>query len=347
MKEFKLTAMELQELYAAHKAARCVCARDAYKINAIILLGSGWEIDEVATALLLDDETLRSYIKKYKAYGIEGILKTNYRGSECQLNEEQLCKLRKELDTNIHTVTDSIIDFIKREFSIEYSKSGITDFLHRLGYVYKKPKLVPGKMDTQAQEEFIDYYEDFMLNKSPDTEVFFADGVHPEHNTTAAYGWIKKGEERPLKTNSGRQRINIHGALNIETLETVIVENEKVNSESTIELLEKIEEACPASPKIYVILDNARYHYSALVKEYLTTSRIELIFLPTYSPNLNLIERLWRFFKKKVLHNTYYETFKEFKASCMNFFEGIDAYKNELKALLSEDFHIIEANNTS
>jgi len=347
MKGFKLSAKKIQELHAAHKAARRTFAREAYKINSIILLGSGWEINEVAEALLLDDETLRSYVKKYREHGIEGAIKTNYHGRECQLNEEQSRVLCAELDAHIHLTTDSIIEFIKQVFNVEYSRSGITDLLHRLGYVYKKPKLVPGKMDAQAQEEFIEYYEDFMEKKPANIEVLFADGVHPEHNTMAAYGWIKKGEERPLKTNSGRQRINIHGAINIERLDTVVVEHEKVNSESTIELLKKIEEAYPAAPKIYVILDNARYHYSVLVKEYLKNSRIELVFLPTYSPNLNLIERLWRFFKKKVLYNTYYETFKEFKESCMNFFGNLDAHKDELKTLMNEDFHIIEVNDTS
>lgn len=347
MKGFELTAKELQKLRAAHKSARSVSARDAYKINAIILLGSGWDIDEVTEALLLDDETLRSYVKKYREHGIESILKTNYLGSKGRLNEKQLRILCEELDTHIHIATDSIIEFIKLKFNVEYSTSGVTDLLHRLGYVYKKPKLVPGKMDAQAQEEFIECYEEFMAKKPPEIEVLFADGVHPEHNTMAAYGWIKKGEERPLKTNSGRQRINIHGAINIETLDTIVVENEKVNSQSTIELMERIEEEYPCAPEIYIILDNAKYHYSALVKEYLENSRIVLVFLPTYSPNLNLIERLWRFFKKKVLYNTYYETFKEFKAACMNFFREIGSYKDELRTLLNESFHVIEANNTS
>lgn len=191
MKGFELKVVELQELRAAHKSTRSVSASDAYKLNAIILLGSGWEVYEVAEVLLLDDETLRSYVEKCREHGIDEVLKANYRGQQYQLNEEQSRILYAELDAHIHLPTDSIIEFIKQIFNIEYSKSGITDLLHRLGYVYKKTKLILGKSDTQAQGEFIGHYKDYMIKDENKVEEFFSDSVYPEHNTTA-YGWMKK-----------------------------------------------------------------------------------------------------------------------------------------------------------
>ena len=92
----------------------------------------------------------------------------------------------------------------------DYSLSGLRDLLHRLGYEYKKPKLVPGNPDLEAQEEFIQYSEDFMLEKPGDTEVLFADAVHPEHNTMAAYGWIKRGKWMLiLKWTAARAQISL------------------------------------------------------------------------------------------------------------------------------------------
>ena len=114
------------------------------------------------------------------------------------------------------------------------------DLLHRLGYEYKKPKLIPGNPDINAQEEFITYYEEFMQDKPDDAEVLFLDAVHPEHNTIAACGWIKRGEKRELKTNSGRQRVNLHGAINAETHDVTVIESDTVNKDSTIQLLEII-----------------------------------------------------------------------------------------------------------
>ena len=120
----------------------------------------------------------------------------------------------------------------------------------------------------------------------------------------AAYGWIKRGQKRKLQTNSGRQRLNLHGAINAETLDVTVIESETVNAESTIDLLETLNQKYPLSSRLHIILDNARYHYSRVVKDWLEENgRINLVFLPVYSPELNLIERLWKFFKKSVKVN--------------------------------------------
>ena len=91
---------------------------------------------------------------------------------------------------------------------------------------------------------------------------------------------------------------------------------------------------------IYVIADNARYYRSKDVKTYLATSRIELIFLPAYSPNLNLIERLWKYFRKVVLYNRYYSSFAEFIEATESFFSNIKEHRNALRSLLTEKFHL-------
>jgi len=90
-----------------------------------------------------------------------------------------------------------------------------------------------------------------------------------------------------------------------------------------------------------LICDNARYYHALLVKGYLANSRIELVFLPPHAPNLNLIEQLWKFFKKTILYGRYYETFSQFKAACDNFFAGLDQYHASLRLLLTDRFQII------
>ena len=233
-----------------------------------------------------------------------------------------------------------MIEYVKEKFGIKYSMSGIRDLLHRLGYEYKKPKLVPGNPDIDAQEEFIKYYEDFMLNKPVDAEIVFLDAVHPEHNTMAAYGWIKRGEKRELKTNSGRRRLNLHGAINAETHEVTVIESETIDKDSTVQLLEILEQKYFYASMLYIILDNARYHYSKEVKAWLQGKKIKLVFLPPYSPNLNLIERLWKFFKKKVLYNKYYKDVKEFRKACIAFFSKIEQFSNDVAKFMNADFEM-------
>ncbi len=157
-----------------------------------------------------------------------------------------------------------------------------------------------------------------MENKDNNVEVIFLEAVHPEHNTMAAYGWIKKGETRKLKTNSGRQRLNWHGAINIETMEMTLIESDTINRDSTVQLLEILDQKYFNSKEIIIILDNARYHYSEEVREIVEqSSRLRLVYLPTYSPELNLIERVWRYFKKNVLYNEYYENIAEFRKAAI------------------------------
>src|SRR3990167_2080942 len=338
MEGFKLSKDELATLRRAHKSE--YYKRSAYKINAVILLGSGWTLEEVKDALLIDNETLRSYVKKYQVGGLPELLKVDYKGSQPQLSVSAIDHLCHVLNTQIFLTTQSVIEYVSIKFGVTYSQSGMRDLLHRLGYEYKKPKLVPGNPDHEAQEIFADQYTEFMLNKPYNIEVLFADAVHPQHNTMAAYGWIKRGEKREIQTTTGRERLNLHGAINAETLEVTIIESETVDDASTIQLLEILEEKYPLALSILIILDNARYHYSRKVQEFLQNSRIKLIFLPSYSPNLNLIERLWKFFKKKVLYNKYYENLEDFRKACIEFFKNIRLYQNELKSIMSGEFEL-------
>ena len=291
MKGFHLSREELEKLHLAHRCERN--KRYAYRLHAIILLGTGYTLQKVKEVLFIDDETLRAYVDTYRQQGINGLLLDERGGKTCRLAESKIQALCTELESSIHLTTASVIHFIQNEFGINYSVTGMRDLLHRLDYVYKKPKLVPGNPDLDAQELFAEQYEEFMLKKSADIEVVFVDAVHPQHNTMAAFGWIKRGQTRELKTNSGRERLNLHGAINAETYEMTIIESDTVDADSTLTLLSAIENKYPGVSAIKVILDNAKYHYSAAVKEYVDHSRIDLVFLPSYSPNLNLIERVW------------------------------------------------------
>ena len=337
MKNFWLTGNQISELREAFKAERNI--RAAYKINAIILLGTGWKLKTVREALLIDDETLRSYIEKYRSGGIAELVKTNYQGRKCHLSDAQKAKICEELETKIYLTTHAVIEYAREAFGVEYTPSGMRDLLHRLGYEFKKPKLIPGTPDREAQEIFVEQYEQFMEEKPEDEEVLFIDAVHPEHNTMAAYGWIKRGQKRKLQTNSGRQRLNLHGAINAETLDVTVIESETVDAESTITLLETLNQKYPLSSRLHIILDNARYHYSQDVRGWIEENgRINLVFLPVYSPELNLIERLWKFFKKNVLYNKYHENLKAFRDATIEFFQGIGQRKAELATLLGGGF---------
>ena len=131
------------------------------------------------------------------------------------------------------------------------------------------------------------------------------DGVHPTHNVQPAYGWIKKGVRKEVPANSGRKRLNLSGMIDIMEHKVLVQEDTTLNAEATIRFFKKVEEAYPGKSRIHMFLDNAPYYKNKKVKEYLEKSKIMLHFLPPYSPNLNPIERLWKWMKERVIYNTY------------------------------------------
>jgi transposase len=313
--------------------------RYADRIKAILLLDEGFSYGQVANWLMLDDDTIRDHYKQYESGGIDNLLRDAYKGRVSNLSAEQLKSLEQHLESQIYTEAKAIADYIESTYAVIYTCDGVRKLLHRIGFVYKKPKHVPSKANAEKQEEFIAKYEQLKGDKQPEDHILFMDGCHPMHNSQPAYGWIKKGTEKGLPSNNGRSRVNINGAYNIEKHEVVVRQDERINAQSTIALLEQLLERYPEG-MMYIILDNARYYKCKLVTEFLENNkeRITFVFLPPYSPNLNLIERLWGFFKSKTTHNKYYEKFAVFKHEAMAFFENMDQYRDELESLMTENF---------
>lgn len=142
-----------------------------------------------------------------------------------------------------------------------------------------------------------------------------------------------------IKSSSGRKRFNVLGALNAITHEVITVTNETyINAESVCELLRLLADLGLTIP-ITLVLDNAKYQKCKLVQDLAVTLGIELLYLPSYSPNLNLIERLWKLVKKRCLYSKYYPEFSQFKATISTFIESAHIkHKDELDSLLTLQF---------
>jgi transposase len=335
-----LTIEEERMLKQEHKY--CKTIKQADRIKTILCLNKGLSYEAISELLLLDDSTLRRYYEEYKNHGVYKLLSDNFQGGTSKLSNEELAELDKHLENNIYLTSKDIVAYVEKTYGVSYTINGMTSLLHNLGYSYKKPKHIPGKANNEKQEEFIEKYTELKATKSEEDKIYFMDGCHPQHNSQPAYGWIKKGIQKELKSNTGRERINLNGAYNLEDHELIIREDESINSQSTIELFKQISQSQKAG-MIYIICDNARYYKSNLIKQYLQTNkRITMVFLPPYSPNLNIIERLWRFLKKKITYNKYIEKYIEFKEKVMEILENIDKYKDELETLMTDNFQTLD-----
>lgn len=334
-----LTIEQKNELKKLHKQEQY--RRHADRIKVILLLDLGLSYNDVARYLLLDDQTIRNYEKRYQGGGVKGLLSDNYIGCASKLTSEQEEQLKEHLRENAYSTAKEIVEYVKQTFGVLYTPQGMVHTLNRLHFTYKKTTAVPCKAEPEKQKEFIGKYEQLKAQKAAEDKILFMDGTHPQHNSMPAYCWIEKGKKKEIPSNTGRKRINLNGAIDAETHEITIREDDSINAQSTIKLFEAIEARYVQAPHIYIIADNARYYRSRLVQEYLVHSRIKIEFLPSYSPNLNLIERVWKFFHKEVLYNKFYDTYDKFKNQCLGFFENIGKYNNELRTLLTDNFQII------
>jgi len=185
-------------------------------------------------------------------------------------------------------------------------------------------------------------------SQGADTVIYYADGVHPTHNCRTTCGWIEKGCEFKQPMVSGRDRVNINALINaIDVTDVLMLDCASVNADSTQTLYQKALERNPDAKKIIIISDNAKYYKNKKLNEWLENTKIVQEFLPPYSPNLNLIERLWRFLRKKVIDTKFYRTKAEFREAINDFFDNISDYKSELESLLTLNFRLANSQSIS
>jgi len=168
--------------------------------------------------------------------------------------------------------------------------------------------------------------------------------MHLIHQNIPSLCWGNPKSPPAIRTNTGRQRLNILGAYNPDRHSLVHVTGEEnCDAMRVIDFFEAILRAYPGAPRIILILDNAKYFKAKIVEEWRKDHpRLEIDFLPPYAPNLNLIERLWRFTKEKLVKNTYYKKYKTFRAKTFQLLNHLDEYVDELETLMVEKFEIVK-----
>lgn len=172
--------------------------------------------------------------------------------------------------------------------------------------------------------------------------LLFCDGVHLIYGYQGGYCWCKK--RKCVPSAYGRKRVNLLGFLNPVTFKTTsIMNNSYLNSDSVCEGLEKARKQYP-DQYLYIILDNAAYQRCSKVKSKAEELNINLIFLPPYSPNLNLIERLWKFLRKELLANRFFNSFKTFFTEIESFINSVHSnHFDKLSSLLAPHFELLDA----
>ena len=316
------------------------------RMNALLLLDDGWTAEQVAQALFIDAETVHAHRRLYASQGRAGVARLAYAGHAPVLDEAQVAALSGELSRQVYLTAKAVCGFVATRFDLAYTPHAMARLLGRLGYVWKRPKVVPAKADPAAQRAFLDATLLPLMAQAeahPDMPLLFVDATHPAYDAHPAAGWIRRGETAMLKSNHGRANVTLNGALSWPAREVITREAPLITGAEMVAFFEQIQTHYPLARTIHLVLDNATYNRAALVREWLARPgcRVRLVYLPPYAPNLNLIERLWWFFKKKTLWNTHYPTFAAFRTAIRGFFNDLSPWKDELASLLTNRFHLI------
>jgi transposase len=323
------------------------------RANALVLLDRGMSCEDVAELLFIDDDTVRRWHRLYEQDGIEGLAGFGHEGSACRLSAEQQDRLKAWITEVLPRSTRQIGAWIEKEFGVAYQgRSGLIALLHRLGMEHRKPQAIPRKLDEAKQQAFIEEYNALLNGLAGDEAVMFADAVHPTHAVRPVGCWAPKDTKVAVQQASGRDRLNIHGAIDLETGRTRMIDVLTVNAVSTIALLSAIETLFPKKRRIHVFLDNARYHHAEMVQQWLEKPdcRIELHFIPTYCPHLDPIERLWGLMHKHVTHNRCYAKFNDFCSAVLTFLRDdvpknwctyCDSVTDNFRVISPKDFRVL------
>ncbi len=287
------------------------------KMEALLLKSQGvphWQICEI---LAITENTLRAYLQAYLEGGVEKLKELNFPCPQSELAAHAETWEGYFREHPPATIKEAVAK-IEELTGIRRSETQVRQFLKSLGMRRLKLGAIPAKADPEKQAIFKKEVLDPRLAEAQAGRraVFFVDAAHFVLAPFLGYLWCFA--RCFIKAPAGRQGFNVLGALNAVTHELITVTNDAyLNAITVCELLRKIAEANVGVP-ISLILDNARYQKCAVVREVAESLNIELVYLPSYSPNLNLIERFWKFIKKQVLYSKYYADFAAFSEAISN-----------------------------
>lgn len=296
---------------------------------------SHWQI---AKALDIQPNTLRAYFKAYIKNGIKSVTTLNFKGPNGSLAPfEEIIK--KHLDTKPPATVKQACEEIYTLTGVRLRKSQMRIFLKSLGARFRKLCGIPAKADPVVQKAFLEKEMQPRLDEAIAGKrvVFYVDAAH--FVLAAFLGFVWSIKKLFIRTPSGRQRYNVLAALNATTKELITVTNDAyITATQVCELLGKIAQMKYALP-ITIVLDNARYQRCKAVIDLANELGIELLFLPPYSPNLNLIERVWKFTRRNCLNGQYFANFGIFRNAIDEFLGTMhETRKAELQTLLTLNF---------
>jgi transposase len=346
MKTIELTAEQKKEIERRRKATP---DRRVYqRLTAVLAVAAGKTREEVAELLGVGLTQLSEWLRVYRNEGLDALCEIHNKGDPGKLTPQQIDQLKAKVSTGCFRNSDQIRDWIKSTFAVGYSSSGVKDLLKRIGVSYHKVTGFLWKGDPDKQRAFVKRVErhkrEAKRQGAPRTRRYYVDACHPVWGLDLVFCcWLLLGQRFLVGMGSGRKRLNILGAYCPDDHEYLDyrLTRDNINGEQFVNFLRLLRSQHPETERFILYVDGARYYNSPVVKEWLKRHpEFHLSTIPAYSPNVNLIERMWKFMRAKAL-SRWHKTFEDMQAAVSEVLDHLPDYRDELRTLMTEKFHII------
>ena len=306
----------------------------------------GWNNSIIGQIVGLHYNAVGEWINAYKEKGFKALLSNNY-GSKKSKLENHADSVLKSFQIQPPMTSTEAAGRIREMTGINRSSQQVRAFMKRHGLKFIKCGHIPAKADNDKQHQWVETELKPVIEAAQKEEVhlFFCDAAHFVLQPFLCSMWC--AFRVFIKGSASRNRINVLGAVNAITKEVITMSNTTyITSTTLIDFLKLLKEKYADKP-IAIVLDNAWYQHCFIVTTFAKSLGIHLLFLPPYSPNLNIIERLWKFTKKEILYGKYYDKPKLFHHVIQNFFEGINQnFKSQISTLLTLKFQFFDDKNS-
>jgi transposase len=318
--------------------------RIAHRLSAVLWVADGRTQHEVAGLLGVTQRQVRKWLRLFRTRRLEALCTLHHRGDPGGLRPAQIERLKAEIATGRFLTAQQVGDWIAETFHVTYTPRGVRDLLHRIGASYHKTTGFFWKANPARQEEFVRTYE--QQKRGADgrkVRRYFVDACHPVWGVEMLYCcWLLVGQRFLVGVGGGRKRLNILGAYSPDDHEylDLRVTRDNINGQQFVNLLRLLRANHPEATKFILYLDNARYYHAGVVQEWLARHpEFHLEPLPAYSPNLNLIERLWKLLRKEAF-TRWHKTFEAMEAAVSEVLDHLEDYREELATLMTERFQL-------
>lgn len=342
--DLKLTKAHKESLIKKLKKSQAMGnIRDAKRLMAILALGDKQDINATASILHVTVEAIRGWVKNFLLYGLQGLASKRSPGRPSKLTKSQKKELAQLIEDGPGKSgfigncwrSPMIQSLIHATFNVFYSVHYISQLLRNMGFSYQKAKFVSDHLNKEKRAQWLEktWPDILALAKEKNAYLLFGDEVSFPQWGTLSYTWARRGHQPTIKTSGKRKGYKVFGLIDYFTGRFFYkCQEERLNSAAYAAYLEEV--LAKTSKHIIIIQDGARYHTSAAMQEFFTRhkQRLTVFDLPSYSPDFNPIEKLWKKVKQKGTHLHYFPTFDALKEKVH---ESLDLFENASKEVLS------------